>query len=226
MEELDALCEPEISSNGPDNETQEAESSMSVETATNTGYVSAHTNLESQLTPTDSSNKNTSVSRGAEKKVRFSEDLIQGAFEKNSSTDTTEIKASSLKNMPQTNTALGDQDAQQDLCHDQEGVENNQEQKATGFLLTAPQAKTTGQLDSQETSINELKPIPKSSQKEEPEGKSEESPCDSVGSPNGTDATASTEQNLLHTIEPLKNNTFRNTGRRMFSCSSHTKVSD
>ncbi|XP_026790154.3 coiled-coil domain-containing protein 9B isoform X3 [Pangasianodon hypophthalmus] len=211
LEELDALCDPEVNSNSPDTETQEAESSASVETATTTGYVSADTKLESQLIPTDSSNKNTSISRGAEKKVRFSEDLIQGAFEKNSNTDKTEIKAGSLKNMPQTKTALGEQDAQQDLGHDQEGMKNNQEQKATGILLTDPQAKTPGQFDSQETSIKELKPTPESFLKEETESKSKESPCDSVGSQNGTDATASTEQNLLHTMEPLKNNTSRNT---------------
>lgn len=207
MEELDALCDPEVSSNSPDTENQEAESNASMETAT-------HTKLESQLIPTDSSIKNTSIPRGAEKKVRFSEDLIQGAFEKNSNTDTAEIKASSLKNTPQTKTALGDQDAQQDMGHDQEGVKNNQEQKATGVLLTDPQAKTPGQSDSQETSIEELNPIPESLLNEESEGTSEESPCDSVGSQNSTDAKASTEQNLLHMVEPLKNNTSRNTGRR------------
>lgn len=220
LEELDALCDPEVKSNSPDTETQEAESSASVETAPITGYVSADTKVESQLFPTDSSNKNTFISKGAEKKVRFSQDLIQGAFEKNLNTDKTEIKASSLKNMPQTETALGEQDAQQDLGCDQEGMKNNQEQKATGILLTDSQAKTPGQFDSQETSIKELKPTPESFLKEETESKSEESPCDSVGSQNGTDATASAEQNLLHMMEPLKNNTSRNTGRIVFICSS------
>ncbi|KAK3563143.1 hypothetical protein QTP86_016377 [Hemibagrus guttatus] len=210
LEELDALCDPEVKSNGPETETQEAESSVSVETATTTGTVSVQTNLESQLIPADTSNKNTSTSRGAEKKVRFSEDLIQGAFEKNSNTDMTEIKAS-LKSMPLTKMTLGEQDAQQDLSHDQEDMKNNQEQKATGVLLTDPQAKTPGRFDSQETSIKELKPVPESFLKEETENKSEDSSCDSVGSQNGTEATASTEQNLLHTMEPLKNNTSRNT---------------
>lgn len=213
MEELDALCDPEVSSNSPDTEIQEAETSMSMETATTTSSAWAHTKLESQLISTDSFNKNASVSRVAEKKVRFSEDLIQGAFEKNSDTDTTEIKTSSLKNMSQTKTALGQQDAQQNLGHDQEGMKNNQEQKATGILLTDPQAKTPGQFDSQETNIKELKPIPESFVKEETEGKSEEPPCDIVGSQNGTDATASTEQNLLHMMEPLKTTTSMNKGR-------------
>ncbi|XP_058255578.1 uncharacterized protein LOC131359606 [Hemibagrus wyckioides] len=209
LEELDALCDPEVKSNGPESETQEAESSASEETATTTSAVSEHTNLESQVIPADSSSKNTSISRGAEKKVRFSEDLIQGAFEKNLNTDMTEIKASSLKSMPLTKTTLGEQDAQQDLSHDQEGMKNTQEQKTTGVLLTDPQAKTPGRFDSQETSIKELKPIPESILMEE--NKSEESPCESVASQNGTEATASAEQNLLHTMEPLKNNTSSNT---------------
>lgn len=225
LEELEALCDPEVTRNSPDSETQDTESSMSVETATTTGYVSAHTKPECQLIPTDSSNKNTSISRGAEKKVRFSEDLIQGAFEKNLSTATAEIKATSLKNMPQNKTVLEDQDVQQDFGCDQEGVKNNQEQKSTGILLTDPQAKTQSQLDSQDTSIKELKPTPKSSLNQElpeTEGKSEESPCDSVASQNGTEATAFTEQNLFHMMEPLKNNTSRNTGRRQyFICSCH-----
>ncbi|KAF4083905.1 hypothetical protein AMELA_G00122610 [Ameiurus melas] len=207
LEELDALCDPEFNSNSPDTETQEAESTASVETATTTSYVSADT-IQSQVIPIDSANKNTSISRGSEKKVRFLEDLIQGVFEKNSYTDTTEIKTSSLKNIPQTKTMLGEQDAQQDLGHDQEGMKNN---PVTGILLTDPQAKTTVQFDSQETSIKELKPTPENFIKEEPESKSEESPCDIVGSQNGTDATASTEQKLLHMIEALKNNTSRNT---------------
>lgn len=214
LEELDALCDPEVNSNSPDTEIQEAESSASVDTAPITSYVS--TKPDGQLIPTDSSNKDTSISKGAEKKVRFSEDLIQGASEKNSNTDKTEIKASSLKNMPQTKTALGEQDAQQDLGCDLEGMKNNQEQKATGILLTDSQAKTPGQFDSQETSAKELKPTPESFLKEETESKSEESPCDSVGSQNGTDATATAEQNLLHTMEPLKNNASRNTGRIVF----------
>lgn len=214
MEELDALCDPEVNSNSPDTEIQEAESSASVETAPITSYIS--TKPDGQLIPTDSSNKNTSISKGAEKKVRFSEDLIQGASEKNSNTDKTEIKASSLKNMPQTKTVLGEQDAQQDLGCDLEGMKNNPEQKATGILLTDSQAKTPGQFDSQETSAKELKLTPESFLKEETESKSEESPCDSVGSQNGTDATATAEQNLLHTMEPLKNNASRNTGRIVF----------
>ncbi|XP_053538590.1 coiled-coil domain-containing protein 9B isoform X1 [Ictalurus punctatus] len=207
LEELDALCDPEFNSNSPDTETQEAESTASVETATTTSCVSADT-IKSQVIPLDSANKNTSNSRGAEKKVRFLEDLIQGVFEKNSNTDTTEIKASSLINIQQTKTVLGEQDAQQDLGHDQEGMKNNQ---VTGILLTDPQAKTTDQFDSQETSIKEPKPTPENFLKEEPESKSEQSPCDIVGSQNGTDATASTEQKLLHMTEALKNNTSRNT---------------
>lgn len=209
LEELDALCDPEVKSNGPETETQEAESTASVETATKIG-------AESQLLPTDSSNKNTSISRGAEKKVRFSEDLIHGGAEKKTNTDVIEIKASSLKSMPLTKTALGELDAEQDLGDDQEGVKSNQEQKATGILLTDLQAKTLGRFDSQETSIKGLKPMPESFLKEETESKSEDSPCDSVGSQNGTEARASTEQNLLHTMEPLKNNPSRNTGKSVF----------
>ncbi|XP_027028673.1 coiled-coil domain-containing protein 9B isoform X1 [Tachysurus fulvidraco] len=203
LEELDALCDPEVKSNGPETETQEAESAASVETATNIG-------AESQLLPTDPSDKNTSVSRGAEKKVRFSDDLIHGAAEKNTNTDVVEIKASSLKSMPLTKTALGELDAEQDLDDDQEGVKSNQEQKAAGILLTDLQAKTLDRFDSQETSIKELKPMPASFLEEETESNSEESPCDSIGSQNGTEARASTEQNLLHTMEPLKNNPSRN----------------
>lgn len=215
MEELDALCDPEVNSNSPDTETQDTESSRSVETETTTGYVSAHTKPENQLIPTDS-NKNTSILRGAEKKVRFSEDLIQGAFEKNLSTATSEIKATSLKNVPQTKT-------QQDIGCDQEGVKSHLEQNATVILLTDPQAKTPSQLDSQETSIKELNPTPKISLKQETEGKSEESSCDIVGSQNGTDASAFTEQNLFHMMEPLKNNTSRNTGTRQWSIFSFCK---
>lgn len=217
LEELDALCDPETNSNSPDTENQEAETSGSVETTTTAGCVSAHTKLVSQPIPSDSSNKNTSISRGAEKKVRFSEDLIQGAFEKNLNTDTAESKGSSLKNMPQSEPATEEQDAQQDLGHDQEQMKNHQKQQATGILLTDPQTKTPGQFDFQQPSIKELKPLPESLLKDETKGKSEESPRDGVGSQNGTDATASTEQNLLHMMEPdgtgWKNYTFRNTGR-------------
>lgn len=210
LEELDALCDPETNSSSPDTDTQEAESSVSVETTITAGCVSAHTKLVSQPIPSDSSNHDPPISRGAEKKVRFSEDLILGAFEKNLNTDTAESKASSLKNMPQTKPATEEQD---DLGHDQEQMKNHQKQQATGILLIDPQTKIPGQFDSQQTSIKELKPLPESLLKNETKGKSEESPRDSVGSQNGTDTTASTEQNLLHMMEPLKNYTSRNTGR-------------
>ncbi|KAF7704159.1 coiled-coil domain-containing protein 9B isoform X1 [Silurus meridionalis] len=207
LEELDALCDSEVNSNSPDTETQGAESSA-VETAV---AADKDTKQENMLIPTDLLNKNTSVSRGAEKKVRFSEDLIQGAFEKNSNGDKTEIKISSLKNTPQTKTALGEQDAQQDLGGDQEGMKNNQEIKTTSSILTDSQAKTPGQVDSQETSIIELKPMPESFLEKQTVSKSKGSTCDSVGSQNGPDSIVSTEQDLLHMMEPLKNNTSRNT---------------
>ncbi|XP_053365155.1 uncharacterized protein LOC128535307 [Clarias gariepinus] len=185
---------------------------MALETATTTSHVSTPIKLESQLLSTESFNKTISISKVAEKKVRFSEDLIQGAFEKISNTEKTEIKNSSLKNMPQAKTVPGAQDTQQELDHNQEGMKNNQEQKATD-ILTDSQPKTPGQFDSQETSVKELKPMPDSFVKEETkkESKSEESACDRVGSQNSTDATASTEQNMFHMVEPQKNITSRNT---------------
>ncbi|TTC73827.1 hypothetical protein Baya_14735 [Bagarius yarrelli] len=190
LEELDALCNPEVNSRSPDTEAQKAEFSSSVKIGTTTSYVSIPTKSENQIISIDAP-KNTSSFREAEKKVRFSDDLIQGAYKKNSNTDANDVKASTFKSLPPTTTVSEEQDVWQDLNHDHEGI-----------LLTDPRSATP--------SIKELEHRTKS--------KSADSPCASVVTQNSTEVpNIPTDQNLLYTKEPLENNTSINTDELMDS---------
>ncbi|KAL7873442.1 hypothetical protein AOLI_G00125130 [Acnodon oligacanthus] len=190
LEELDALCEPEADSNTPDTETQDG---LRMD-------ASVDTKAGSQHNPTES-NTETPGSKSTEKKVRFSEDLIQGASEKN--TGTTETKASSLKNTSQATRSAGEEDAHQALEYNQDGISNNQEKEVTGMLPTDVQTKLPGQEDVQEN----VKELP-----EPPEGflerEAKEASCYSLNSQNSSNAT---EQELLHPVEHMKSSTSRST---------------
>ncbi|XP_036449313.1 coiled-coil domain-containing protein 9B isoform X2 [Colossoma macropomum] len=197
LEELDALCEPEADSNTPDTETQDR---LRMD-------ASVDTKAESQHNPTES-NTETSGSKSTEKKVRFSEDLIQGASEKN--TGTTETKASSLKNTSQATRAAGEEDAHQALEHNQDGISNNQEKEVTGILPTDVQTKSPGQEDVQEN-VKELPEPPEGFLKEGSESEAKEASCNSLSSQNSSNASESTEQELLHPVEHMKSSTSRST---------------
>ncbi|KAI4875154.1 hypothetical protein NFI96_013025, partial [Prochilodus magdalenae] len=200
LEELDALCEPEVDSNAPDTETQEGFRMDS----------SADAKAESQHNPTES-NSETSGSKSTEKKVRFSEDLIQGAYEKNLHIGTTENKASSLKNTSQANRAAGEEDAHQALAHNQDDINNSQEQELAGMLSTVVQTKSPDQGNVQEMSVKELPEPPEGLQKEESENEAEDATCYSLSSQNGSDASDSTNQELLHSVEHVKSSSIRST---------------
>ncbi|XP_017558727.1 coiled-coil domain-containing protein 9B isoform X2 [Pygocentrus nattereri] len=190
LEELDALCEPEADSNTPDMETQDG---LRMD-------ASEDTKAGSQHNPTES-NTETSGSKSTEKKVRFSEDLIQGASEKN--TGTTETKASSLKNTSQNTRSAGEEDAHQALEHNQDGISNNQEKEVTGMLPTDVQTKWPGQEDVQENVKERPEPLEGFLESE-----AKEASCYSLNSQNSSNAT---EQELLYPVEHMKSSTTRST---------------
>ncbi|XP_035388717.1 coiled-coil domain-containing protein 9B isoform X2 [Electrophorus electricus] len=207
LEELDALCHPEVDSSTPDADALEAKPGVSETVATNS-LVSTDAKPVFQHIPTASANSETLSSKSAEKKVRFLEDIIQLACEKSNNTDTTETKACSLKNTLQAKSAPAEGDTQQASEYHQESVKKSQEQDVISMLFTAVQTKTPGQEDAQETSVKELVQPPQGFQKEVTGNHSKGSPCYTLSSQNGSHASASTEQELLH---PLKNNTSRST---------------
>ncbi|KAK1793388.1 hypothetical protein P4O66_011771 [Electrophorus voltai] len=207
LEELDALCHPEVDSSTPDADALEAKPGVSETVATNS-LVSTDAKPVFQHIPTASANSETLSSKSAEKKVRFLEDIIQLACEKSNNTDTTETKACSLKNTLQAKSAPAEGDTQQASEYHQESVKKSQEQDVISMPFTAVQTKTPGQEDAQETSVKELVQPPQGFQKEVTGNHSKGSPCYTLSSQNGSHASASTEQELLH---PLKNNTSRST---------------
>ncbi|KAL7861836.1 hypothetical protein SRHO_G00132770 [Serrasalmus rhombeus] len=190
LEELDALCEPEADSNTPDMEIQDG---LRMD-------ASEDTKAGSQHNPTES-NTETSGSKSTEKKVRFSEDLIQGASEKN--IGTTETKASSLKNTSQNTRSAGEEDAHQALEHNQDGISNNQEKEVTGMLPTDVQTNLPGQEDVQENVKERPEPLEGFLESE-----AKEASCYSLNSQNSSNAT---EQELLYPVEHMKSSTTRST---------------
>lgn len=199
LEELDALCDPEVDGNPPDTETRDG---LQMD-------ASADMKAESPLNPTDSANPEPTSSKSTEKKVRFTEDLIQVAREKDSNTGTIETKASLLKNTLQAKTASED------------SIKNTQEQEGTGTLPTDNQSKSAGQEDVLETSVKEPSEPPEDFSKEEPESGHIDTSCYSLSSQNGSDASDCTEQDHLYPVEHMKSSTSRSTGRR--ACDGYLK---
>ncbi|XP_022528296.2 coiled-coil domain-containing protein 9B isoform X2 [Astyanax mexicanus] len=200
LEELDALCDSEFDSSSPQTETQN-------------GFrlsVGACADLRSELPehhhPPESANTESPGTKSTEKKVRFSEDLIQGAYEKNTTnTGLTDTKASSLKSTSQTKTAAEEkEEAQQTSDQNQDCIKNTQEQETRAILPSEDQSRTSGQEDEQDTPVEEH-PETESGHKEVADH--------SIGSQNACDASKhdSTEEELFHPVERLKSSTSRST---------------
>lgn len=197
LEELDALCDSEADSSAPHTETQ------------NGFRVGACADLKSELQhhhPPESENTESSGTKSTEKKVRFSEHLIQGAYEKyTTNTGPTETKTSSLKNTSESKTAAEEkEEAHQALDHNQDCIKNTQEQDARDILPTEDQSRTSGQEDVQDTRVE---------QHPETESGHKEVADHSISSQNVCDTSKhdSTEEELLHPVERMKSSTSRST---------------
>ncbi|XP_072544996.1 coiled-coil domain-containing protein 9B [Salminus brasiliensis] len=202
LEELDALCEPEAERSTPDTETQDG---FRIDATADIKAASQHDN------PKESTNTEASGTKNTEKKVRFSEDLIKGAYEKNTSAGTAETKASSLKNTLQGKTAAEEEDTHQALEHNQDSIKNTQGQEVIGKLPTDALSKSSGQEDVQDTSVKELPESPKGFFKEGTESGPKEASDHGFSSQNVCDASDSIDQELLHPVEHMKSSTSRST---------------
>lgn len=162
--------------------------------------------MKSELSSTDLTIVDTSLQKSTEKKVRFSEDLIQETSQKDSKSGKLETKASSLKN---SKPAC-------DLKHGLESVKNIQGQEDL-------QRKMLEQFDGQKISVPEISALPESFQMQGNKNKTKEVLCFNVGSQNGhDDASASIGQELLCPMEHLKNSLSSNKGMCIdISCSAY-----
>ncbi|XP_066529574.1 coiled-coil domain-containing protein 9B isoform X2 [Hoplias malabaricus] len=198
LEELDSLCEPQAESNTPELDSNDGFRMHS----------SSEIKVEGQQHQTESANTEAANSKNTEKKVRFSEELIQGAYEKNSNTGSNETKASSLKNTSQAKTAAGEEEGHQASEHYQDAIRNTHEQESTDLLPIDIHSKPLESEEVQETGGRDLPESPEHSIREEVESEAREAPGYSLSSQNSSNAS---DFSAHHPLEHMKSSTARST---------------